>query len=247
MNGIIERMQEVYRDEGPLELGKRSTHFVTNQIFPYWRFRFFTRKHEIMNRIKFDAPAHPYKKIEVDPNKFMYKNVRVRSAEYGLGRIESGDWDLPENSQPFKEKDKYRAIKKRFEDNEEWESTDYYQRIKRKYDGNVDRFDYYDTLYEDMKQNGYRTNQEKKKDKMDYRERAKLEVLVTIDRKGNFNIYDGWHRTSIARILNLNIYVQVVARHKKWQDLRDEIYNNGITKEHKEKLIHHPDLKDIIN
>lgn len=72
-----------------------------------------------------------------------------------------------------------------------------------------------------------------------------LEVLVHIDRDGNFLLSNGRHRYAIARVLDLEILVQVVCRHKEWQTLRDELTGVSETDAFDETIATHPDLQKL--
>ncbi len=73
-----------------------------------------------------------------------------------------------------------------------------------------------------------------------------LEPMVVIDRDGEIIWRDGFHRFAIANIAGVErIPVQVVCRHKQWQELREKIYNNGLPDGH-ENLRDHPDLECVI-
>jgi len=74
------------------------------------------------------------------------------------------------------------------------------------------------------------------------------EIRVNIGRNGEFIFDDGRHRLSIAKVLELDaVPVRVFVRHKQWQELRTDIWNNGLSEKHDEELRNHPDLQDMLD
>ena len=101
----------------------------------------------------------------------------------------------------------------------------------------------YDELYTTIKDKGYRKNHQGNNytPGVVHPVRDRLEVEVTIGRDGSIYLYDGHHRFGIARVLDIEIPVQVLCRHRKWQEKRDQIHKNGFTQK-QERLKDHPDL-----
>lgn len=181
----------------------------------------------------------------------------------GLGQIQSGDWDQ-NNLKKITQNRKVRGFEQRFAEQKDWEETVYYdfltersdEELKSKGFEEIDDFiqycfQEYDELYDRIKKEGYKKNHAgpskwRNRDLYSMTVRDTLEVLVTIGRCGEIYLTGGLHRFGIARALDIKIPVQVVVRHKQWQELRDDIYNNGLPKEHKD-LRDHPDLQDIHN
>ena len=106
----------------------------------------------------------------------------------------------------------------------------------------------YERLYQEIRENGYIPNCNDghlvrgKSQPI----RDQLEVMVSINRDGEIYFFSGHNRFAISRVLEIEIPVHVVCRHKKWQELRDEIHNNGLP-EGRECLRDHPDLQDILD
>lgn len=70
------------------------------------------------------------------------------------------------------------------------------------------------------------------------------EVAVDIGRDGELLYFDGKHRLSIAKLLDVeSIPVRVVVRHRGWQDVRDEIRETGTVV--RDELRSHPDLVEL--
>jgi len=110
-----------------------------------------------------------------------------------------------------------------------------------------------ESLYYQIKRNGYKSKKELFSPK-GWIERLKKpttildDISVVISRDGELLFFDGRHRLSIAKLLNLpKITVRIIARHKEWMDFRKKIILFAQTK--KEGKLYqpftHPDLRDI--
>ena len=109
---------------------------------------------------------------------------------------------------------------------------------------------YVEDIYQDIIENGYTPESESNKN-VKYNGRSRyeqeLEPLVVIGRDGTIIWRDGYHRLTLAKMAGVEkIPVQVVCRHKQWQELREDIYNKGLPEEC-EDLKGHPDLQDVFN
>ena len=244
----VKRALEILREEGPVELSKRSTRFINLKA---------TRnptKFRIQNYIKhrldgYSAIADPFKIISVSP-----KSINYYTSEFGkwesVGKISSGSWD--KEATPVENMMKFRAIKQHFQREVDWEDTgiiDYHcQRLaesdRTTVDGCSSRSEYVqwyreiDSLYENIKNSGYNP---KKHSSTNY-------IAVHVGHDGELLFAgSGCHRLSICKILDIDeIPVWVRARHEKWQKFRDHVYKNGLP-ESREKLRDHPDLQDVLN
>lgn len=77
--------------------------------------------------------------------------------------------------------------------------------------------------------------------------KSEYPIKVCIGEDGEIIRAGGFHRITISRILNIeSIPAKVTIRHKQWQELRDEIHNNGLP-EGREDLRDHPDLQDVLD
>lgn len=175
---------------------------------------------------------------------------------FEFGSVADGEWDL--NTEPFSH---YNDILSSLKDillfGKPYKLTKYYQNSIKKIENgeivascrNIDEFDCYIKrimdLYEDIKINGYRrqediTNGINSIDKSDY-------VTINIDRNGHFLFTDGQHRLAIAKILNIpSIPVRVAMRHTQWVNLRKNILDISVESGGKiYQSIPHPDLNDI--
>jgi len=265
------RAFEMLQEKGPVELSKASTRFILHQLDPHRhrRFKFHTWRNYLENHIKYNAPPDPYLRITVDPavinSRLRRRNgsmVIPQAKHQGIGRIRGGDWD----TQAKNLEDTFdgrgciiKGFRQRFELGMEWEDTVHYDYNLKNYDEDKseydcvseylnDRMSANEKLYEKISNEGYQSGhvggpiRPKACEPIE----SQLEVLVAIGRKGDIYLFGGYHRFSIARILDVEFPVQVVCRHKQWQELRDNLYNNSLSEEH-EELCDHPDLQDILD
>jgi len=253
------RALEILWEEGPVELGKRSKEFfIWNLVFTkHHRIKIHTFKNKWYNKLKFDYPANPYKIIFVKSEKIKYwiktdndGNYVIPPDKYhGIGQVREGDWDSPENRHKVHEMSEINYFEQRFNNGRELTETDRYDYLTSKYTEETakTRLQRYDDLFHNIKNNGYQLRDKNGNLRPGTSEhvRDRFEVFVTIDRNGNINLFDGRHRLGITRILDIELPVQVVCRHQKWQELRDEVHNNGLP-EGREDLRDHPDLQDIL-
>lgn len=258
----------IFWEKGPVELSKASFGYLMGRVGPQRRFRYYTLKNHLLNRIKYDAPPNPYSTIAIRPRDIDYRIswindtrplARVRNE--GIGRIKAGDWDSPNNRFKIDQEWRIEGLRQRFEQEMEWEETVYYKMMaeedkqgyeRSEFDSFEDylktRCEKYDQLYKEIKNGGYRPNHQGTNlhPGISQPVRNRLEVLVTIDRDGSIHFFEGHHRFGIARVLDIEIPAHVVCRHKQWQKLRDEIHNNGLP-EGRDELRGHPDLQDVID
>jgi len=272
-----ERVLTTLRDEGIATLLKKSKNHLLWSLFfsNYDRFKLHTIKNRWVNRLRYDAPADPLKTINIRPKNITYIVRRDNNGELllpnvgsggGLGQIRGGNWDSPEFREEIKKcpHDGNMYFVERFEDRKCIEETSRYQHLVEQYRATEDyegagfnspekyakqTLKNYDNLFKEIKNNGYQSKHSgaRREPHSNSPVQDKLETLVTIDRWGNINHWEGQHRKGIARVLDLEIPAHVICRHKKWQELRDDIYNNGFSEDHSEKIKSHPDIQDIIN
>lgn len=111
----------------------------------------------------------------------------------------------------------------------------------------VDRFietrcAYIDELYEDMKQNGYRTDAGEAGPGTSWHS---LDPMVSIARDGGILFSKGGkHRFAIAQLLGIDIPCHIVVRHGEWQRFRDRLVEDGVDAP---GAWDHPDLRDIVD
>ena len=273
---LIQKALNKWRSEGfipllqsakwyiPYKVARKSRIFVGER-----QFEIYTNARYRIQKIISSAPADPWRPIDIDPSDVQYKAKPCKS-QWGLGRIKGGDWDAPENLRPLEEHRIVKGLRQRYIDDLDWSDTVYVKEVKRKFDIGKGQRNYQtlneflevrcafvDDLYESIKMDGYRPNfaAEHVSPDIDHRNdprnsHHRLEPLVAIGRDGEIYWRDGFHRLTIAQILGINsIPVNVIARHQRWQEIRDEIdaaqdpseLNSEI-----QRYLSHPDLTGIV-
>lgn len=265
------RALEILRNEGLLELLTQSKYFITRRTLKQLnrgrRVSILTAKNNIFNNFRYNCPPNPYEIITIQAKEIPYlikskSTSPVSKPHYcGFGQIRGGAWPKPENLQSFENYYVKVGFEERFLHNEEWNETVYYRTLMEKFEGTnkhkkhgfdtveeyvTSKCEFHDDLFRDIQKNGYQQGHSGPNNKGNFGYRERFEVLVTIDATGDTYMWDGRHRLCIAQILDLEIPVNVVCRHKQWQELRDEINQNGLPEEHKD-LRDHPDLQDILD
>jgi len=190
---------------------------------------------------------------------FFYQHSR--RGTYVIG----GEWDKRQSSSfvynrikefdlqtrvPIKDYVYYKSLHKRFIENAPWENTDLFQwaisedtstsrysteeKVKQ-------RFEEIDKLYDQIKNNGYKSSMELHGSPID-------EIQVDIGRDGDIILDDGRHRLIIAKLLGIEqIPVRVSVRHTDWMKIRSEIVSNSesSSSEFNADILNHPDLQDL--
>lgn len=173
-----------------------------------------------------------------------------------LGAVYGGDWD--EKTLKFNQLPKYVGMKEHFISGIPWKETslfDYYrQLLDRGYriDGCeseselMDRYERIEEMCNEIQSSGYKKREE-------ICDNGNLQCLMhevpcNIGREGELIFCgNGFHRLSAAKIFDVDmIPIKIIVRHKQWQKIRDNIYDNSLAKEHKD-LRDHPDLQDILS
>lgn len=171
------------------------------------------------------------------------------------GKVLDGDWDLVRMN--FEENDVYRLLHERFALGKAWQEIELFQAYAREIAAGKRRWRHSSTydelvataleverLYQEIRDKGYRTG--------DDGHSSADEVTVSIGRDGEvlYNNVGGHHRLSIVKLLEIEqIPVQVMLRHRQWQDVRDEVRRAAAPVELSEKArrhLGHPDLADIL-
>jgi len=173
-----------------------------------------------------------------------------------LGEIYDGEWDR--ETLDLTQLPKYVGMKEHFTQGIPWKETtlfNYYRFLLDKgirVDGCkseselLNRYKRIEKMCDEIRLEGYKSREEV----CDVQTTRCLmdEVTISIGREGQLIFGDGggWHRLSAAKIFDIDsIPVRVLVRHAEWQELRDEIHNNGLP-EGREDLRDHPDLQDIL-
>jgi len=196
--------------------------------------------------------------IWINPERIKYDCLAQKGYDKfdNRGKVVGGDWD--KRKAKFTELDIYKACEKRFMFKRPWDETEFYNRVLKEIDqGKVQwncsnktefkkRLIRLDALYQDIKVNGYKT-QEKLSPKHLVSLTREDEITVRIDRYGAFLFEDGRHRLAIAKLLGLKkIPVKITVRHSEWHLFRNEVLNYAASKDGLlYQAVTHPDLNDI--
>lgn len=222
---------------------------------------------------KYTVLADPLEIYWINPHEITYITGRGpnpgRFQWQQLGTICGGDWD--KSNKRFVDLDLYQGLYDRYHNGLSWKKIDFVQQIRKQADsGTADwkgiqsETDLWkacrrvDDLYESINKNGYRTMDELVDlgvvDPEAHRLPEQLvrrdEIVVDIDRDGQFLFVDGRHRLAIAKILGLEeIPVRISARHERWQRVRERVADADDPEELPENTpsrLEHPDLTELV-
>jgi len=205
---------------------------------------------------KYDAPLRPFYLYSVNPDN-INKTLNKKIGSTWECSIRSGQWD--QTFSPINEDPTYKSFVQRFKIGMDWKSTELYSRTKKLIDDGecvkscescdeyLKRLHEYDKLYDSIRKNGYKTQQEIRNlndtgrilQNKQFHPPEFNEITVDIGRNGELFWYSGIHRLVIAKLLELDsVPVRIRVRHKIWQKQRDVVWNNT-----KNCFSHHPDLR----
>lgn len=196
----------------------------------YWRTApsYFKKKYN--NKIE-TQHMKTLKLIHVDPNDIIHFSGReiVLGGERreNIGLKLDGDWD--KNKRELQDGLIFKSVKDRYNKNIQWEDTKLYAEVMEKVNNGesfyhgcesetdlINRFMNVDKLFENIKQEGYKTSFERN-EPTPYINRFIQEINVDIGRDGEILFVDGRHRLAIAQALGLrSVPVFVIVRHRKW-------------------------------
>ncbi len=171
-----------------------------------------------------------YKVSYVNPNKVNYIAEQKGTSFY----IQSGDWDLKERKLSI-----HQTVKEIFVDKVPYQETYQYKNMQKfvkakdygrcywcRTQEEVDNyFKILISAYHSIKKNGYKTQEELKKENKKGHYNRINEIRVSIDRKGNYILENsGSHRLAIAKLLKFKrIPIIVVRIHYLWVMSRELI------------------------
>ncbi len=174
--------------------------------------------------------ADPFKIIWVNPEEIQQKRKGSYSHKWGL--VTEENWE----STSIEHIERYKAIKQHFVDGRNHPAI---RKSKEK-------------LYQSMKMNGYipqwRLRTLAQLLPFHYRD---FEIAVDITAEGDMH-WSGWgaNRLFIAKILGIEeIAVQIRVRHRRWQEIRNEVRKAETADELSDRAtryLDHPDLGDIV-
>jgi hypothetical protein len=183
------------------------------------------------------------------------------------GKVVGGDWDLEVEN--FDKHPTYGGLRERFVEGKEWADTSVFARAMERIgrgdmvQGSIgtkeklmDYLTTIDGLYDSIKKLGFRTDSGDTSDdasikgnqyKSDPYNRSNDNIAVNLDRSGNAIFFDGIHRLSIARILELEaVAVSVMVRHKEWELFRNRLRSHATTQNGRlYQPAYHFDLEDV--
>ncbi len=203
-----------------------------------YRYYFRILKSAAPNRY---TDADPLKLIWVDPEDIVYACETPFGRPLPRGKVYDGNWD--QKIEKFMEQETPKKI---------------FNYIKYGSDINSSLKSNIDTLVKKINANGYQTQKEllkldsemAKNKNNDPVPTIMNEVTVNIGRNGEllWRAY-GKHRLAVAKTLDIEkIPVIVCARHKKWQNTRDQIISHKTKLGQNESIdLNHPDLFDLID
>ena len=245
---------QVLNEDGPRKLFSLLPNYIDRKTeWPFRRILIVNR--HLINQIRYNAVAHPYKIVFVSPD-IITRYTREFDKWESVARIQGGEWD--QNARPITEMKKYVAVRERIEKEKEWSETGIYEHLLNRLDNeeisDVDgctsakelknRYKSIDNLISSLQENGYDLRRHINPPEwwqcynIDY-------VAAHIGRNGEFIFgMSGCHRLTICKILDIGpIPVWIRARHSKWQKIRESIdYADG---EHGD-YIYHPDIQDLL-
>jgi len=172
--------------------------------------------------------------IIFDATKIKYASLNGHDKFKDQGKSLSGDWDL--NVIEFEALPVFRAFREHFVGGSAWVETEFYQSVLKEVQagairwncGNQEQLDQrflgLDSLYEDIRDHGYKSQQDIP-EKEGTIELLYDDIGFSVGRGGELVFLDGRHRLCIAKLLNLTkVPGRVIARHKEWQEFREEIF-----------------------
>ena len=227
-----------------------------NRLLVYWRSVISRKARRGLSRPNFEIG----RTLRVSPERIQYKPAVRANKFIDAGKVVSGHWDR-ENLTPFSE---YLGIcdgiAELCEGGKHWNEIPFFKEVAAKIaNGGIhwgcrnvedmdDRTAAIKALYEDIRSNGYRTQDQLHADSDDsLKDTRDDEISVHIGRDGRFLFDDGAHRLAIAKLLRLpEVPVKVVHRHAEWVAFRQEILDYASSQGGNiYHAITHPDLQDI--
>lgn len=270
MKQLFKRSVSIYRQNGLIDLLRAGRRFVVYgslrnellNLLPATKrlLRWYIRLGHIIKPSSF-TDADPFKILWVDPDKISL-DVSNCSVPMRFGKVYRGDWDRTKSD--FKQRPVYRAMESHFRNGVPWEKTKYYKRKRKRLESGkstrgcttVEDLSHYfarfDDLFHSLETKGYKTQQELMDESPSVTSNQNLdapipelnEIGVCIGRDGELlRGYRGEHRLAIAKVADVDaVAVQVLVRHRKWQQLRDRLRKNTSSNTTR---TNHPDLDDL--
>lgn len=267
---LLQRSVSIYRKNGLVDLLRAGRRFVIHgslrnellNLLPATKcvLRWRIQCSRVIYPSRF-TDANPFKILWVDPDEIT-RAVSSSSIPMRFGEVYGGDWDRTGSC--FKQRPVYRAMESHFRNGVPWEETKYYNLKRNKLNtGKSTRgcvtvddlpgyFARFDDIYNTLKTEGYKTQQELMRESPNETIIQNLdapipelnEIGVCIGRDGELlRRYRGEHRLAIAKVADVDaVAIQVLVRHTKWQRLRNTLRKNPSANTTR---TNHPDLDDL--
>ena len=277
MQKLLRRAKRVYYEEGLVPMIDKSMRFVPRYVRHVvgvkglYGVSAYRRLLVWWNARPCGGTVNPFTVIDVDPMEITHITNRGpnpgRFQWQDIGRVQGGSWDRSDDR--VEDLAVVRALRRRFEDGEEWEDIEFIQHVLEQIErenviwrGCKTKSDVWeacervDELYENICDQGYL----RQRDLIEQNEISPDkyvtedgfnrydEIVVDIGRDGQFLFVDGRHRLAIARILGIErIPVRISARHTQWQRIRETICNMPQSELPAEdrRYLDHPDIKQL--
>jgi len=242
MNLPLKKAIRIYQEEGLISLISSTGSFVSSKLEMINSF-VRTRYRYVQYRRKYgEAVAHPDKTIWIKPERVQLTLSgiavpdsacpanwdRIKHSYYIL----SGDWDT--YSTDLEQSKHYRGLIEYFDEDLDWTETtewEVYQQQGRDAESIRNHCQEQEELYQKIKKEGYDEGHP---------------ITVHIDRDGRLVHQDGFHRITIARLLNIEqIPARVAVRHKQWQKARSRKGTDDYGSANSQYQ-NHPDLQDCL-
>ena len=202
----------------------------------------------------YKAELNPFRIIWINPGEVYQKRTSYPEKQtFPCCVVEEHDFDLDKRELPEAEQ-----LRERVMSGIEWHNTRQHQTMLERFilkgKSQQDLEEYYtgfENLYYSIRENGFMPPDGVTEGVPGIEKRWKPDSMaVNIGRDGDFFHYTGFHRMRIAKMLNIKqVPVRVIARHKKWQMLRERIFEeskSGKLSEYSEKFINHPDIAYLL-
>lgn len=255
---------EILREEGPGKLSKVSTRFVQRKVastlrepwdrryIKLWSWATYGRHH--------NAPLKPFRVLWVNPHDIVYHQDHPKPAggasHQKFSYVLEGDWDR--NLPPFEEHPVYRFIRDRYERGMSAKDTNFFEHFRaelseqesywngcKSIEDFHERCAYVDELYEEIHEHGIKSAEQRRSEGR-YIGSSPDNVTINIGRDGELIYVNGRHRLSIAKILNIELPVNVMIRHADWQAVRDAVVRSDDLSEVDMDIkqhLNHPDVE----
>lgn len=221
---------------------------------------------------QYEAIADPFAIYRIDPAKITH--VTKRGPNPGqfqwidIGKIQGGEWDQSKDT--FDDLPVVEALQERYEAGKSWEDIQFIRDVIDKANQGIVRWrgctseadvwqacEEVDHLFESIQNEGYKSRNELvnagKVSPDKYVEGDGLnrydEVVVDINRDGQFLFVDGRHRMAIAKLLSLPaIPIRISVRHRLWQETREQFRDTPEEEQaNDDQLINHSDIETLFH